>query len=105
MTDENPNDRNRIGKVECPHCGKLVYAYRTKSGRVAGATTGALALGGLGVAVGSGIGIASGGWAAAATKYLGSGLAAMGGGYGYIAGDAKDQVRCPNCGEDIELGL
>ena len=105
MDDEDTSPSDRIAKVQCPHCDKMVHAYRTKSGRIVGATTGALALGGAGAAVGSGIGIATAGWGSAATYYLGGGLAAIGGGYGYIAGGSADKPQCPNCEEEIELGI
>lgn len=69
------------------------------------ATTGTLILGGIGAAVGTGIGIATGGRGAPATKYLGAGGAALGGGYGYIAGDSIDNPTCPNCDESIDFGF
>lgn len=103
---ETTNDVDeRIAKVECTHCNKMVHAYRTKHGRVMAATTASAVLGAVGATIGTGIGVASGGTGTAATYYLGAGLAAIGGGYGYIAGSATDQTHCPNCEGVIELGI
>lgn len=105
MTETNDNIDDRIAKVECPNCEEKVHAYRTKKGRVVGATASALALGGVGLMVGAGVGLASGGTATAATYHFGGGLAAIGGGYGYLGGSAADDPQCPNCEKAIELGL
>lgn len=105
MTETNDDIEDRIAKVECPNCEKMVRAYRTKKGRIVGATTTALALGGIGALVGAGVGLASGGTATAATYHYGGGLAVIGGGYGYLGGSAADDPQCPNCEEKLELGL
>lgn len=99
------NNTKGIAKVECTECHQMVYAYRTKSGRIFVGSTSALVLGAGGAVVGGSFGIASGGWGAPATYYLASGLAAIGGGYGFIAGNAMDKPHCPNCEETIEVGL
>lgn len=105
MTNNKKTVEDRIAQVECPECNKMVHAYRTKGGRLMGATSATAVLGGLGLAAGASIGIVSGGTGTAATYYLGGGLAALGGGYGYIAGSLADQPRCPNCDETIDLGI
>ena len=107
MTGSEGEDglRNRIAKVQCPNCDKMVHAYRTKKGRMFLTTGGAILLGGAGAVVGTGIGIATAGWGAPATKFLGAGGAALGGGAGYIAGDNVDKPQCPNCEETIKLGI
>lgn len=105
MTETNDNLEDRIAKVECPNCDNMVHAYRTKKGRVVGATASAAGLGVFGAMVGAGIGVATGGTATAATYYLSGGLAAIGGGYGYLGGSVADKPKCPNCEEPIELGI
>jgi hypothetical protein len=103
-TTGNDVDR-RVARVECSNCHQMVHAYRTRDGRIIGATGGAVVLGGLGASIGAGIGIATAGWGSPATYYLGGIGATIGGGYGYIAGSAADVPCCPDCESEIELGI
>ena len=103
MNEED--DIDRIAKVQCHHCDEMVYVYRTSDGRVIGAAGGALVLGSIGAFVGGSIVIATAGWGSSATYYLGGGLVALDGGYGYIDGDTAEKPRCPNCKGNINLGL
>ena len=98
-------DEEKLSKVECSNCKKMVHAYRTKKGRVLITTTGGLALGVIGGAIGTGIGIATGGWASAATIPMGVAGAVLGSGVGYLLGDTADKPHCPNCEEKIDLGI
>jgi predicted RNA-binding Zn-ribbon protein involved in translation (DUF1610 family) len=95
----------RVAKIECPHCQSKVHAYRDKKGRVVVTTTAGLVAAGAGAAVGSVIGLATGGWGTVATVPFGIIGAVIGGGFGYILGDQVDKPKCPDCDEQIELGV
>jgi hypothetical protein len=83
----------------------MVNVYRRADGRLMGATTGALLLGGLGAVVGTSYGIVTAGGGSPATYYFGTAGLAAGGGGGYIAGSATDKPQCPNCDEKVDLGI
>jgi hypothetical protein len=102
---DDSGSADRIAKVECPNCAKMVHAYRVKKNRVLVTTTTGVLAAGVGGIVGAGIGIATGGWGIAGTIPLGVVGAVVGGGFGYILGDKFDQPRCPNCENQIELGI
>jgi len=96
----------RFAKVTCPHCDKEVVAYRTKKGRVLVTTLAGVGLALFGGAIGSTVGLATGGWAAPATIPGAAVGLVVGAGVGYIVSDkATDSPRCPSCERDIDMGL
>jgi len=96
----------RIAKVICSVCGKTVVAYRATKGRILVTTTAGLVLAGIGGLIGTGFGIASGGWGVPATIPLAIVGLVVGSGLGYLVADnVLDKVKCPKCGARLDLGL
>lgn len=93
-------------KIECPSCNKKVLAYRASDGRILITTVAGLSLAIFGAVIGSGIGIASGGWAAPATIPLAAIGLVVGAGLGYTISDkTMDKPTCPNCNKPLDFGF
>ena len=96
----------KVAKIMCSNCGKTIVAYRAAGGRILVTTSAGLILAGIGAVIGSGIGIASGGWGIPATIPLAAFGLVVGAGLGYIISDkTMDKPTCPNCKKEINLGI
>ena len=96
----------KIAEMKCPHCDSTIVAYRDSKGRVLITSGLGIALAVVGGIIGSGIGIATGGWGIPATVPLAAFGLVIGAGAGYMLGDkAVDKTKCPKCKEVIDLGF